>query len=354
MAVPRAVKKVVKPWLIRALLRHPSLLADLDRSRFRRVEAAPVVSRLAGDPALTEDIAVWMARHVSFERWQELGFHLLPVHYYSPVPDTRDLPADTWTRTSSMPGVDVRLDEMLDLLRELSAAYGAEFNALPHDPVGEGFHLDNPMFASVDAEMAYALVRHVRPARIVEFGGGHSTLLLAQAVDRNAREGSPGHITVYEPYPPDNLHQLAERVSFVELRRQRGQAALLEAVTSLGANDIIFIDSTHVCRIGSDVQFQILELLPRLDDGVLVHVHDIFWPEEYPKDWTLRRHRFWNEQYVLQAFLAFNTRFRIMWAGNVVAQAAPDALETHIASYPPGRRPGSVWLQVGAPARGRR
>lgn len=100
----------------------------------------------------------------------------------------------------------------------------------------------------------------------------------------------------------------------------------MDLFQSLEANDILFIDSTHVLKIGGDVKYEYLEILPRLQNGVIVHSHDIFFPCEYPKNWTLENHWFWTEQYLLQAFLAFNSAFEILWAGQYMNRKYPDKL----------------------------
>jgi hypothetical protein len=114
---------------------------------------------------------------------------------------------------------------------------------------------------------------------------------------------------------------------------------------ALGENDILFIDSTHVLRIGSDVQYEFLEVLPRLRPGVYVHIHDIFMPAEYPEAWVRREHRFWTEQYLLQAFLCYNGAFEVIWAGSYMHLKHPDELAAAFASYGPGRHPGSFWIR---------
>jgi len=116
-----------------------------------------------------------------------------------------------------------------------------------------------------------------------------------------------------------------------------------------GINDILFIDSSHVLKIGSDVQYEYLEILPRLAPGVLVHLHDIFLPMEYPKNWILTDHYFWNEQYLLQAFLIHNVAMKVLWAGSYMHLQYPAILEQTFSSYNRGKRwPGSFWMQLQA------
>ena len=291
------------------------------------------------------------ALRLAFHAGQRAGLHILPNYFYSPVPDTRTLPDELWTRQGELPGVDLREQAQVALLTELAAAYSEEFNALPRHPgPAPGFYLHNPRFGAVDAEIAYALVRQAKPRQVVEVGSGFSTLLLLEALRANERDGHPGRLTACEPYPDGLVRAAAAADPRLELRPVPVQAVPLEVFTGLGRGDVLFIDSTHVCKIGSDVQYEILEVLPRLRPGVLVHLHDIFLPQEYPKDWVLRLHRFWNEQYLLQAFLAFNHGYEVVWGSSLMHLRHPDLLREAIASYDPdSQHPGSFWLRrVGA------
>src|SRR5262249_30697608 len=151
-----------------------------------------------------------------------------------------------------------------------------------------------------------------------------STLLSADALRRNRVDGDSCRLIAIEPYPSPEFE--AELSSAVELWCVPVQEVALSEFQSLDENDILFIDSSHVCKIGSDVQYVFLEVLPRLRPGVVVHVHDIFMPVEYPKQWVLGWHRFWNEQYLLQTFLTFNSMFEVLWAGQWMHVKHPDLL----------------------------
>jgi hypothetical protein len=118
----------------------------------------------------------------------------------------------------------------------------------------------------------------------------------------------------------------------------------LDLFTELEPSDVLFIDSSHVVRTGGDVTYLFLEVLPRLRPGVVVHVHDIFLPREYPREWVTEELRFWTEQYLLQAFLVFNSAFRVLFANSYVgARYATDLRETFPSS--PWWGGGSFWMQ---------
>ena len=276
-----------------------------------------------------------------------MGIHVGRVGFYEPVPDTRELPERLWTRTSSLPGIDLGLDAQRALVAEFARAYRSEYDALPHGPTGRAhdFYLGNEAFGAVDAEILYCMIRSHRPKRVFEIGSGYSTLLAAQALRVNAEDGSAfGVLTSCEPYPNATLKGGVPGLA--RLLETKVQDVPMSEFEALEADDILFIDSSHVLKIGSDVQFEYLEILPRLRPGVLVHMHDIFLPAEYPRDWVLREHRFWNEQYLVQAFLAFNSVFRVLWAGSAMSLAHPQVLQSAFPSFSPGvTRPGSLWIQ---------
>ncbi len=306
----------------------------------------PTVEVALATPAGTEELVRRLAEQVPFEAWEQAGWHLTANHFYSPIPDTRELPEGLFDRASELPGIDMRDDEQVALLRGLHADFGAEFNALPREPAGPlEYFVNNLAFESVDGELLYGLVRRSRPRRIVEIGSGWSTLCSLAALRRNVEEGAAGRIEAIEPYPYDFVREVGAD-PLVELRVTQLQDVSLDTFRTLEPGDILFIDSSHVLRTGSDVQYEFLEVLPRLPAGVLVHVHDIFLPYEYPRRWLVDEHRFWNEQYLLQAFLIGNTGFEVVWGGSWMHYRHPDLLEAMIPSYDrTTRHPGSFWMR---------
>jgi hypothetical protein len=301
-------------------------------------------TKVLGIPRVQSAI-VRMGSLLPFEQWEKRGWHLTPNHFYSPIPDTREL-GPALHKTSDLPGIDMRDEAQQALLKELSAEVGEEWAGLPRSAAGElQFFIDNQAFESVDAEMLYGLIRHFKPKRYCEIGSGWSTMCALTAARRNVAEGHACALNAIEPYPYEFLQRMAAD-PLLSLSVEKAQDAPMERFTSLGAGDILFIDSSHVLRAGSDVQHEFLEILPRLAPGVLVHVHDIFLPAEYPQPWFLEEHRFWNEQYLLQAFLIGNQMFEVLWAGNYMHQHHPEALEQAIPSYDrTTRQPGSFWLR---------
>jgi hypothetical protein len=280
----------------------------------------------------------------TFGFWERLGLHVTPVHYYEPIPDTRTLSEDLWERRSEMIGVDFRESQQLDLIEKFEAAYRDEYTALPQDGDPNdvtGFFLSNGNFGSVDAEILYCLIRDSKPQRILEIGSGYSTLLSSCALTVNrTTDGAMGKLTAVEPFPPEFLD------GNVDLVERPVERVPLSVFQELGPGDILFIDSSHVVRTGGDVQYELLEILPRLSPGVLIHVHDIFLPREYPRDWVIDGHRFWTEQYLLHALLTFSVGFDVVWAAGFMHERHPGLLQKAFPSYDPrSDRPGSFWLR---------
>ncbi len=252
----------------------------------------------------------------TFPLWQKLGFHITPNNYEQPIPDTRTLKDDLWQKQSCL-GIDMNEEGQLNLLSIFSSKFKQEYERLPRSKtqVPYQYHLNNGWFESVDAEILYCMIRHFKPKKIFEIGSGYSTYLSAQAILKNKEEDNTFEceLVAIEPYPNDVL--VAGFPGLSKLLTKEVQDIPLSEFKKLQENDILFIDSSHVLKVGSDVQYEILEILPTVNKGVIIHFHDIFLPTEYPKDWILKDYRFWNEQYLLQAFLAFNNHFEVLWGG---------------------------------------
>ena len=283
----------------------------------------------------------------TFPLWERLGFHVTPNHFYQPIPDTRTVREEWWRQHSELPGLDMREAAQLEFLDETSTHFKKEYDAFPHERTGvpHQYFLHNDQFGGVDGQVLYSMIRYLKPARIYEIGSGNSTYLSAQAIRKNTEEGGgAAELVAFEPYPNEVL-----RAGFPGLSRlvmTKIQDVPLAEFDKLGEGDILFIDSSHVLKIGSDVQYEYLEILPRLRKGVVIHIHDIFMPAEYPRKWVMEDRRFWTEQYLLQAFLAFNDHFEVVWGASYMHLRHPDKLTAAFASYDRHVHwPGSFWLQ---------
>lgn len=256
------------------------------------------------------------------DRW---GYHIRPIHYYEPLPDFQSISAEQLNRKRTYPAIDFRWEDQLALLNEL-AAYRDELSNLDFD-------FDNDFFSGFDAAVYYSLVRHLKPQRIVEIGGGYSTRIAAKALSANQN----GSLTCIEPYPEARLSHADLKV---EVMTKRVEQIDVDFFSCLKANDILFIDSSHTVKFGSDVCYEFLEILPRLAQGVWVHVHDIFFPHDYPAEWLINRRMALNEQYLLEAFLAFNSDFKVALANYWLSI---DYLSSMTAIWP-GKSGSSFWF----------
>jgi predicted O-methyltransferase YrrM len=269
-----------------------------------------------------------------------------PGHFYSPYPSIEQIREDAdriWDTPPELPRIDLRASEQLELLAEFARFY----DEMPFPEIQEpGFRyfFENAFFSFADGTVLYSMLRYLGPKRIIEVGSGFSSALILDTNERffdNSIE-----CTFIEPYP-DQLHELA-RTSDLDratLVAQSVQSVPLDLFQSLGERDILFIDSTHVSKAGSDVNHLFFNVLPVLAPGVHVHLHDIFYPFEYPREWILDLRRAWSEAYVLRAFLEYNDSFAIRFFNDYLANFHSDRVEQ---SLPAMLRHGggSIWLAV--------
>jgi predicted nucleic acid-binding Zn-ribbon protein len=281
-----------------------------------------------------------------FSIYESHGLHITPVHYYSCLPEVSTLKEQLWEETSALVGIELNDSAQLRFLEQTCPRFKDEYDAFPYDPtvVPYQYYLNQEMFRAVDAEVLHCIIRRYRPQRIIEVGSGFSTYVIASAAVANAQEGHHAQVTVIDPNPNDVMRQGFPGLSTV--LEKPVQDTDISLFNSLRENDVLFVDSSHVLHIDSDVRFLVLEVLPRLNPGVLVHFHDIFLPLHYPREWVVREHRFWTEQYMLQAFLAFNRDFEVVWAGSYMHIRHSDALALAFPSYDPLTVwPGSFWIR---------
>lgn len=265
-------------------------------------------------------------------------------HFYSPIPDFDDLRRredELWLdEAPELPGVDLDLDRQIALLDRVSR-FASDFG-YPYDPPDpdavRGFYEPNGMFERIDARMLFCLLRHFRPRRLIEVGSGFSTLLTAD-VNRTYFDGAID-ITCIDPLP----HAAVQRgvAGLGRLIPHRVQDVPLELFDALGPGDVLFIDSSHVVKTGSDAYRLYLQVLPRLAQGVLIHSHDVFLPFEYPKPWVLEEERAWNEQYLLHALLMHSQGLRILFSSTCGHKIFPDRVASVFGKPMKG---GSLWME---------
>ncbi|BAZ43124.1 hypothetical protein NIES4102_01200 [Chondrocystis sp. NIES-4102] len=283
-----------------------------------------------------------------FNYAQKQGLHILPVHYYSPIPNTAELPTSVWNNQSELKGINLNIESGLELLTKLSTCYQQEYLKFPSEPINSDreYYLNNSAYGRGDAEILYSMIRHIKPKRIIEIGSGRTTLLISQAINQNKLENTSYScdFLAIEPYPPEYLVPPPAEVT--KMLPVQLQLVPIDQFTCLEENDILFIDSTHVASIGSDVVYEYLEILPRLASGVMVHIDDIFLPMNYPKKWIDEARFFWNEQYLLQAFLSFNQAFQVIMPTYALSKQYTEVFEACIPSCKEQKSsPSSFWIK---------
>lgn len=271
---------------------------------------------------------------------QRAGCFPVRDHYYEPsfrneairelLSTERDLPGINWNR-----------EGQLELLGSFS--YNEELVTFSRRKISDDeFYVDNDAFGSGDAEYWYSLIRFKKPKRIIEVGSGFSTRMARQALAANECEDAQyacEHILI-EPYEHDWLEELG-----ITVIREKVEDLDMQIFEKLDVDDILFIDSSHMIRPRGDVVFEYLELLPRLKAGVIVHVHDIFSPKDYPAEWIVDEVRFWNEQYLLEAFLTLNNEWTIIGALNFLRHHHYRELKEKCPFLTEDREPGSFYIQ---------
>jgi hypothetical protein len=340
--------------LIAALLESPETWKDLERRLTANAPelAGNLARSLAPDDLdrLLGSLLILLARGAyrdesTAERFfkvaEVMGFHVLPTHFYSPVPTVRELPASTWKTRLDLEwtrDVEAQLALLARVLRwapELIASA-----ALPDSDDGR-YRFSESSFPPLDAAVYYGVLREFKPTRVLEIGSGASTKIAAQA----SLSGSEIQIECIDPFPGTFVRDsLSGAIRLTELRVQDVPLAKFDA---LGVNDILFIDSSHVSKIGSDVNYLVLRVLPRLAPGVIVHFHDIYLPYEYPRTWIEDLRCFWNEQYIVQAFLLFNSHFRVLLSNQLLSTEHGDRVFS-MASRLPRLGGASLWIQRAA------
>ena len=264
-----------------------------------------------------------------------LGFDLVHQHYYSPIPG--HLSDKVWKEQSPLHGVRWNLDSCLEWLGQIRP-FMPEFSPPIRLSDRYEFQYANGSFGNGDADVLYGLIRAVKPKRVLELGSGHTSVIIHLAIERNAADGSPCEHRIFDPYPTDHLGILDISPTPTEILPE-------EEITNLSADDILFVDTTHAVRIGGDVLRVVLDLLPITNPGVLIHLHDIFLPYQYPRAFFEEHEYYWAEQYLLQAFLAFNNKFETVAPLHALFRDRNRAFSALVPSVSDGGYPGSFWCR---------
>jgi predicted O-methyltransferase YrrM len=267
-------------------------------------------------------------------------------HFYSPIVDTDEVERDQlriWPGSLELAGIDMREAQQRKLLETVFPRLLKDYDYPLDGPVDEElsfYYEHNSQFGWLDSRALFCLMRKIRPKRVVEVGSGYSSLLMCDINERFL--GRSASITCIEPFPRPFLVEGEENGRY-KLIAKRVQEVDLDTFDALESGDLLFIDSSHVSKTGSDVNHLYLTILPRLAPGVYVQVHDVFLPADYRRDWVINENRSWNEQYLLQAFLIDNPKFEVVFGSYYAFLKFPALVAAAIGQ--PAFGGGSFWIR---------
>lgn len=277
--------------------------------------------------------------------FRKVGMFPIIDHYYEP--NFQPVPKNNSLRASgSIKGIDFSVEAQLELLKKLTYSTELDSDTLRAMLKSPGDQDVYPFYLPSEAEYYYSMIRHFKPKRIVEIGSGFSTIIAEMAVRKNRDDGANCRISCIEPFENSWLES-----HDVEVIREKVENIDPEYFSKLEQNDILFIDSSHMIKPWGDVMFEYFKILPVLQNGVLIHVHDIFTPRDYPENWLNDRISFWNEQYLLEALLVNNRDYTILGMMNYLRHNQFDKLADSFPSLRqiPGQEPSSFWMMKSRP-----
>jgi hypothetical protein len=265
-------------------------------------------------------------------------------HFYSPVVskgELIELEDQIWEDVEQdfILGINLNLKNQLSLLKEFSKYY-PEMPFKDEKSDKQRYCFNNGAYSYTDAIVLYSFIRHFKPKRIIEIGSGHSS---AAMLDVREIFVNDINLTFIEPYPK-RLYRLMKDTDkdYCTVLNSKVQKVELEKFQELQKNDILVIDSSHVSKTGSDVNYEIFKILPSLNPGVIIHFHDVFYPFEYPKSWVSEGNN-WNEDYLLRAFLSYNNNFEILLFSHYIHKHHKDAFKEMPLTYK--NTGGNLWIQ---------
>lgn len=290
--------------------------------------------------ALTKISNVFFWDYISYKKNS-----LFPAgHFYSPVISVEEIKKRQdviWdaAKQPTIPGIDLNTESQLQRIEEFSKYY-AEIPFAAKKNEATRYYFENPFFSYTDAIFLYSMMRQYKPKKIIEIGSGFSSAVMLDV--NTIFFNNEIDLTFIEPYP-DRLNQLltTKDKKTTNLVEKNVQNVSLDIFEQLNAGDILFVDSSHVVKTGSDVNYIIFEILPKLKPGVIIHFHDIFYPFEYPKEWVFTK-RNWNEDYFLKAFLMYNTNFSILLFSHYLHLHHPEVFSKIPLCYK--NKGGNLWL----------
>jgi len=301
-----------------------------------------------------------IAKEFSFRLFSALdllGLHILPKHYYTPIPDYSWLKENRrlWIGRLDLHGIPWNLDSQLSWVAQICKPYYAEVKGLEfyNTAVARDW---GPGYGPIESQVLHCVIRSLLPRRIIEIGSGISTACMLHASAMNVQEGrGQTEMICVEPFPRPSFHRLISGRKGVQHIAALCQELPQAIFDDLGEGDMLFIDSSHAVKTGSDVVKIYLDILPRLRPGVLIHVHDVYLPYTYPRD-ALSSYYGWQETTLLAALLTENRRFSICACLSGLHYDHKKGLQDILSDYRPqldsdglqvgtaGHFPASLWL----------
>jgi len=275
---------------------------------------------------------------------QKESFFVPPGHFYSPMISVDEILENQhkiWKiNDPAISGLNLNIEKQKSVAKELKSFY----NLLPFkDETSDSIRYNyiNDQFSYGDGVILFGMIMSLKPKRIIEIGSGYSSALMLDTNELFFENQID--LTFIEPYP-DRLKRLMHETERQNIIDKKIQDVDLEIFKTLGQGDILFVDSTHVVKTGSDVNTIIFDILPILQKGVIIHFHDIFYPFEYPLSWVVNDQRNWNEAYILRAFLSFNNSFKIIYFNSFITSFNDRWFSEHmpLCLKNPG---GSIWIE---------
>ena len=288
-------------------------------------------------------------RHYNYlkETLDNCGFE--PGHFYSPVPNLIEIEKNISNIfiDKELPGIDLNTEKQIKLLEEFKTYYPEyPYNTTNSDDRNLRYKKEGAWYRYSDSVFLYCMMRKFKPKRILEIGSGHSSSIM---LDTNERFFDNSiHHTFIEPFPEERLLRILNGSDLIanKIINDKVQDVKPEIFQELDENDILFIDSTHVSKVGSDVNYLLFEVIPRLKPGVLIHFHDVFYPFEMPQHWILEKKWFWNEIYLLHAFLMDNKKYEIVAFNTYLQKIKPDWFKKEMPECLTGSdETGSIWIR---------
>lgn len=281
----------------------------------------------------------------TYRLFQENGFHLVRNHYYGVLPDTSKISDEWWDQPPYLIPFNIIAKEGFDSIFLDVLQWVDDLRSLPRE-ADNGFYWNNPMFPPLDAMVLYGLMRLYKPKKIIEIGSGFSTEIALLAAAHSKTK-----IYTIEPFPSERLISLEPDLK--KMIKTPVQDVSLETFEELDSGDFLFIDTTHSVKLGSDVNHIIFNVLPHLKSGVIIHIHDIFLPYEYPKNWYNDISIFWNEQYLLLAYLLENPSIEILLPNYLISLKKKEFLQERLKDFDiwgltnnlGGASGASIWLR---------